>query len=182
MDLFLFELFHSAANRSVILDGILGFLANYLTYFLIASLIILIYRAKDGIRQKMYVFISLALSAVLSRGILTEIIRFFYDRPRPFDVLDVTPLFLDDNPSFPSGHTAFLFALTFALFHFNKKAGWWFAFFSFVVVLSRISAGVHWPSDILGGVVVAVISVFSVRLILRKYEPKYAEETLTSAS
>ena len=32
--------------------------------------------------------------------------------------------------------------------------------------LARIAAGVHWPSDILGGILIAVFSYFLVKKIL----------------
>lgn len=179
MDRFIFEVLHSLADRSVFVDDLIGFLAKYLIYFLVAGLLVYLYRMKSSARERVFAFITLTLSAVLSRGIFTEVIRFFYDRPRPFDVLNITPIFLDDNPAFPSGHTTFLFALAFALFYFNKKAGWWFTALAFLVALTRVIAGIHWPSDILGGIIVAFISVWLVRQLLKPYAPA---QTLTSAS
>lgn len=182
MDRLVFGFFHSIANRAVFLDGVIGFLANYLTYFLVIAVLVFLYRSKFRPREKLFALITLVLSAVVSRGIVTEVIRFFYDRPRPFDALNITPLFLDSNPSFPSGHTTFLFAIALVLFYFNRKVGWWFTALSLLVVLSRVAAGVHWPSDVLGGLVVAFVSVWTVRRLLKKYEPETAKETLTSAS
>jgi len=172
MDRALFDFFYSFSGRAAFLDGLFGFLAVYFTYFLVAGLLVFLYKMEATARYKVFVFLMLSLSAVLSRGIFTEVIRFFYNRPRPFDVLNITPLFLDESFSFPSGHTAFLFALAFALFYFSKRAGWLFAILSFLVVLARIVAGVHWPSDILGGLIVAFVSVWLVRQLLKKYSPE----------
>lgn len=77
MDTALFEFFHSLSGRAVFLDGLIGFLATYLVYFLIAWLLVFLYRMKAAPREKVFALITLALSAVLSRGIFTEVIRFF---------------------------------------------------------------------------------------------------------
>ena len=95
-------------------------------------------------------------SAVLARLVITEIIRFFYHSPRPFMVYDFTPLIYDFNSSFPSGHAAFFFALAMAVFFFHKKWGIVYFLGSFIIVLSRIMAGIHWPVDILGGIIVGI--------------------------
>ena len=59
--------------------------------------------------------ISLALqmvaAVILSRGIITEIIRFFWHRSRPFVEQNFIPMISHaDSASFPSGHATFFFA------------------------------------------------------------------------
>ncbi|MBI4034156.1 MAG: phosphatase PAP2 family protein [Candidatus Brennerbacteria bacterium] len=170
MEVYIFDLLHSLAGRSSLLDGIVVFLAKYLVCFIVAGAIFFVFGFR-GAKPKIFALIVIALTAVLSRGIFTEIIRFFYDRERPFERFGFEPLFLDLNPAFPSGHTAFLFAIAIAIFYFNRFWGWWFAGFSFLVGVARIFAGVHWPSDILGGVAVALVSFLLAATLLKPYKP-----------
>lgn len=171
MDLLTFQVLHSLAGRSSLLDGFSVFLAKYLVFFLILGALVFIFGFKNT-KEKFFVFSLVALTAILSRGIFTELIRFFYDRERPFEVLGFEPLFLDVNPSFPSGHMAFLFALAIAIFYLNRFWGSWFMGLSLVIGIARIFAGIHWPSDILGGIAVALISFWIVKNLLKSYKPE----------
>lgn len=96
-----------------------------------------------------------------------EIIRFFYERQRPFLVLGFQPLADHiQSGSFPSGHAAFFFALALTVFYFNKLWGWRFLAMAMVISLARIFVGVHWPSDILAGAIIGLGSAFLIKQIL----------------
>ena len=112
-----------------------------------------------------------AISVILARGIIVEIIRFFYDRPRPFEALGIEPLILNNGaPSSPSGHAAFFFALALAVFFTNKKWGYWFFAGALLIGIARIFIGIHWPLDILAGAAVGLISAFLIKKILSSPE------------
>lgn len=170
MDTEIFRIFHSIAGWSDLLDWLVIFLAEYLPYLLIISWLFFILRLENK-RYKIFIFLFTVLALVLARGIITETIRFFYQRPRPFEFLNLQPLFLNRGPSFPSGHAAFLFALSWTLFFCNKKWGWWFLSLVLINGLARIIGGVHWPSDIILGALVGLISFWVIRLLLFKYQP-----------
>lgn len=153
------------------------FLADYFGYFLILTAFFLILKEKQ-FNQKIYLFSLLALSLILSRGLIAEIIKFFVARPRPFSALEIQPLVSygnhDINMSFPSGHAAFYFALAFAVFlYFNraedkakKRLGLWFLAGASLVAVSRIFVGIHWPTDILVGAAIGIASAFIVKKLL----------------
>lgn len=170
MDLVIFNFLHSFAGRSAVLDNVIIFFANYLPYILVISLIFFLKNATDySFKKKILISIYFALSVIVSRGIIGETIKFFYARLRPFLTLGFEPLFFINSYAFPSGHASFFFALSFAVFHFNRKWGIWFLIFSFINGVSRVISGVHWPSDILGGIVVGAISFFLVHKLLKSY-------------
>ena len=169
MELQIFNAIHSLAGQSKLLDWVALLLANYLGYFLILGTAYFLFKEKDWKKRFLNLsFISLAV--ILSRGLLTEIIRFFYFRPRPFVALEFEPLFNHSalQAAFPSGHAAFYFALAFAIFFINRRLGVWYTIGAVFMGLARVYAGVHWPLDIVAGALVSLLSVFVVKWLLEK--------------
>ena len=164
MDLISFNLIHGIAGKWQFFDWFGIFLANYLGYFLVLVALILILK-QIGWQRKIYFLSLLSLSLILSRGIIAEAIKFFSARPRPFSVLNIQPLIDANgiNASMPSGHAAFYFALAMAVFFLNKKMGLYFGAAAILMGIARIFAGVHWPTDILAGAVIGIVSAFLVK-------------------
>ena len=59
--------------------------------------------------------------------------------------------------SFPSGHTSASFAAACALVRTLPKWGTVCMILAGVIALSRLYVGVHYPSDVLGGMVVGIL-------------------------
>jgi undecaprenyl-diphosphatase len=89
-------------------------------------------------------------------------------RPRPYQVYrtircDVPPL---DHFSFPSGHTLHAVAFSTILLAYHPGFAWLVLPFSAMVALSRIVLGLHYPSDVLAGVVIGtVVSGLSLAIV-----------------
>lgn len=165
----IFSAIHNVVGKSRILDFLGIFFADYLGYFLIAAAISLVWFSFSGWKKRFYYYSFLILAVILSRGILTELIRMFYQRPRPFSFLNFQPLINSTNAgSFPSGHAAFYFALASCVFLVNKKWGQYFLIAAVLIGLARVFAGAHWPSDIVAGTVIGVLSVWAVGRLLDK--------------
>jgi len=88
-------------------------------------------------------------------------IKYVVNRQRPYDAhpSDITRRDFHNGPySFPSGHTTMAFASATSLSLTYKK--WYVAVPSYVyagfVGYSRMRLGVHYPSDVLGGVFIGV--------------------------
>ena len=171
-DLLIFQVINGLSHKNSVLDRLAVFLANYFQYFLIALAVFLLFLKVKDKRRRIFVCLFFVLSAILSRGLITEIIRFFYSRPRPFAVFNLSPL-INQNPtgSFPSGHMTFYFVLALTVFLLNKKWAWFFTAAVTLMGLARIFVGVHWPSDILGGILIAILGYFLVRKILLPKNP-----------
>ncbi|MEK7089565.1 MAG: phosphatase PAP2 family protein, partial [Patescibacteria group bacterium] len=126
MDLKLFQLLHGLMGRSSVVDWFAIFTAKYLPYALALAAIIVIFRNKNW-RHKMWVLLTLTFSLLVSYGFLSTIIHYFYNRPRPFTLLQFTPPFIPDTVSaFPSNHATIFFTIAYVMFLINKKTGYWF--------------------------------------------------------
>ncbi len=173
MNIKLFNLIHDFVGRYKILDVLGIFLAEYLLYILIIAFIVLALLEKNW-RSRLYQFFLGALSVLLARGIIVETIRYFYQSPRPYITLVFKPLIgLDFSNSFPSGHASTFFALAMAVFLFNRKWGYYFFIAAILNGLARIYVGIHWPTDILGGMAVGILSALIIWQILPKINQVY---------
>ncbi len=160
MDQTFFNFTHNFAGRWNELDAWMIFFSDYLQYWMVAGVLVYVFFGKGADRRKNQLMVSAAaISAIISRGIITEIIRLFYHRPRPFIAENFLPLVNHEAiGSFPSGHMTFAWAVTAAVYFYNKKLAAALAVASLIMGIARIYVGVHWPSDILGGMVIGIFS------------------------
>ena len=164
-NLAIFNLIHGWSGRFVFVDVLGIFFAEYLPYLLVLGFLILVFQ-QSGARRKFYFFAEGALAIILSRGIVTEVIRSFYKVARPFALLGFSPLIAESGSSFPSGHMAWFFALAMAIWFANRRWGAWYFALSAVMGIARIYVGVHWPLDILCGAVVGILSALFIHWLL----------------
>lgn len=172
LDVTLFYIFNNLAGKFRFFDILTIFLASYLQYLLVAIFVLFLYFSAYSKRDKLYIFCTTIVSVIIARFGITEIIRFLYHRPRPFITHHVYQLFAENDWSFPSGHSAFFFAMATAIYFYNKKWGIGFFIAAILMNLSRIIAGVHYPSDILGGVIVGVFTAYVVFRFIEKRKVK----------
>lgn len=122
-------------------------------------------------RTGLIVFLSLAADVILCNLILKNAVA----RIRPCDI-NTHIMLLVSRPmdySFPSGHTAASFATVTALFLAKeKKIALMFLPLSCLIAFSRLYLYVHFPTDILGGALVGILSAvigFNVLKTAEKY-------------
>ena len=116
----------------------------------------------------------LALLAMLLGLVCTNLtIKPLVERPRPWLDLPILPLVAEDDPhSFPSGHTCAAFA---AAMIWVRTLPWRWgriaaAALAVCMGLSRLYAGVHYPSDVLAGALVGSLCAWAVWTISRRWE------------
>ena len=173
-------LFSDLAGQSPFLDGIIVFLASYLAYILIVLFLALLFFSQYSRREKFEILLVTALSTLIARFGITEFIRLFYHRPRPFSVLPVHQLLTDSAWSFPSGHATFFFAMATAVYLYHKKWGIGFFIAAILIAVGRVAAGVHYPSDIIGGALIGIIVAYATFHIVRRLFATPAQKTLIS--
>jgi undecaprenyl-diphosphatase len=100
------------------------------------------------------------IPAILVSLALYWLIKLSVRRKRPFELLEkvnaaVPPL---DKYSFPSGHTMNNLTVGFTVFADAPDIGWIMIFMPITWGLLRVYYGVHWLSDIIGGIVLGFLS------------------------
>lgn len=110
--------------------------------------------------------LALCVDAIVTNGILKPLIA----RIRPCDVNTAIKLLIPkpNDFSFPSGHTAASFAAVAALYLAGEKKLWKPALvLAVLIAFSRMYLYVHYPSDILGGIVVGIVSGYAGSLVVK---------------
>jgi len=156
-------------NAPVVPNGAVLAVALFLAdkvIFLVAAALVWGW-ARAGLRTRSKLF-AVGLAAVLGLAI-NLVIAAFWQNPRPF-ALGVGNQFLPHAPdsSFPSDHATILFAVGFGLFAARAASVWsWLALILAVAVAwSRIYVGVHWPLDMAGSLIVALMAACIARLVI----------------
>lgn len=102
------------------------------------------------------VLIALVADLILCNIIIKPLVA----RPRPFAInTDIALLIKKPGEfSFPSGHTAASFAAAFALLFRKEKKIWQASMvLAVLIAFSRMYLYVHYPTDILGGIVIGLV-------------------------
>ena len=112
-----------------------------------------------------YLFLAIALA-----GLANDVIK-MVGRPRPnVGASGLSPFhFSYDYESFPSGHTAVAFGLAFALARLDPRWRWPALIFAIAVGASRVTLRAHYPGDVLGGVLVALLTVRYLTIASARY-------------
>jgi len=111
------------------------------------------------------------LLAVIFSSFLNDLLlKTVFYRERPYLALqDVHHLGTSwHNSSFVSGHTASSFAAALVLSSFFPKFSALFIALALGIAYSRIYVGMHYPSDIIGGVIIGIISAYLVYKLRKK--------------
>lgn len=112
----------------------------------------------------LFIFIVIAAS-----GILNNILKFLFGRYRPNMLFNEHlygfTFFSVGHAcnSFPSGHANTITALALALYLITRRYGLAYLLLALLVMASRIVVGAHYPSDVLFGSYLAVVTTLAVK-------------------
>lgn len=126
-------------------------LGHYGLIWILAALVLLFRKGTSELG-------SLSLASIALCGGVSEIIKHFVMRPRPF--LAIQDLMVLGQPphsfSFPSGHTVCAFAFAFIVWKMCRgRVRYFTLFLAAVMAFSRVYVGAHYPTDLLGGLLIA---------------------------
>ena len=142
--------------RTPVGDAVMCFITKLgnagMIWIVLAVILLLIPKTrKTGI----IILAALCIDLVVCNGILKNL----FARIRPCDVNTQIQLLIarPDDFSFPSGHTAASFAAVAALYFSGERKLWKPALvLACLIAFSRLYLYVHYPTDILGGILVGI--------------------------
>lgn len=165
MDFYFFQLINNLAGQWRPLDWFGIFCAEYLIFIVVFLIIVWTIFNKNNRRADATIILEIILAGFLSY-LVKIFINLIYFRSRPFAVHDVNLLIgkLADG-SFPSAHAFLSFVMAFTIYLYNKKLGIVLLILAGLVSVSRIFVGVHYPLDVLGGIILAWLSVYLINKV-----------------
>ncbi|NIA09374.1 MAG: phosphatase PAP2 family protein [Nitrospiraceae bacterium] len=156
----IFNSINHFAGNNVVLDKIGILIAEYLPIIFILILIFLWFKNKEY--KNLVLFCT--YSAILGLAI-NYLISLFYFHPRPFmDKIGILLINHAPETSFPSDHTTFMFSIGFMFLYFKKTRimGIILSVLALIGGTARVFAGIHYPFDIIGSLLVAIVSSFII--------------------
>jgi membrane-associated phospholipid phosphatase len=117
------------------------------------------------------------LSSFLLAFVLIKSLKYRIGRIRPFDTYNYIEQLVDiSTPSFPSGHTleSAAIATAIVLLFKNRIMRAIAILWALGVAFSRIILGVHYPSDVVAGILIGILSAYLCHRIFHKRAAKTA--------
>ena len=173
-------LFFFNGSDSLFMDGLAGTLTMALTWVpLYISLFWIVMKNNENMRQILFVVMACALCFLLSDGLAEGIMKPVVGRLRPCQdpslkiYIDTVEGFCPSDYSFFSGHASntFSIAIFFALLVRQRTFTLFMVVWSLINCWTRLYLGVHFPSDIIVGLLWGgIVGVCVYLLYLRFYQ------------
>ncbi|MCK4403771.1 MAG: phosphatase PAP2 family protein [candidate division Zixibacteria bacterium] len=184
-------MFHSLLEKAVQVDANLFFLLNYkaqnsvfdffmpiltnLDYWRIPFILLAIFLLVFGEKRGRIAVLLLVLGIALSDQVCNSVLKPLVGRVRPCNVLESVHLLVNCTKSFsfPSSHATNIFTgmILFSYVYPKLKIGLLTA--AALVAYSRVYVGVHYPFDVVAGVILGILCALTVivlfKLLTRKF-------------
>lgn len=174
MNISIFYFLHSFAFQYQWLDSLIWFFAVPFIYIVIAIVAVYFLVNYDLLKTRNITTLikgkgkdifKIFFSAGLAYAV-AYVLKIVIHTDRPFISLsNIHSLFIETGYAFPSGHSATIAALAMAVYFKNKKLGYICMVAALLIGLARITAGVHFPVDIIGGYIIGLLVAFFVKTL-----------------
>jgi len=163
--------------------AILIWIQTFLSHPILIQLFYVITRLGDGgivwlgfaayfgfIKKKSKKAIMIVLALLVSSFFVDLVMKNIFMRPRPFESYSIfiPRMVRPSSYSFPSGHSATSFACAKMIDYLNHKLGKFAYLLAGLIALSRVILCVHYPSDILCGIVLGIGVAKGINYFVRK--------------
>lgn len=149
MDVKIFKAINRISGRCGPLDFLMILISNKARYVFLFALAAMWLANGPSRRTAKKAVLASIFAFILNWGI-----KLFYFKPRPFEKNKVGILIPSKKDStFPSKHTIISFAASVVILYSNRFIGRILCWLSILTGFSRIWAGHHYPSDILGSAI-----------------------------
>jgi undecaprenyl-diphosphatase len=158
----------SLAGRSERFDRAASLVARHLAKLYVTLLIVLLVGGRSAAgRRRREAALRMSAALPLTIGVV-DVVGRLVERERPFAARPDDANLIDHAPdrSFPSRHSACAAAMTTVALSTTPKFGLLMALGTLGLALSRVYAGLHYPSDVIGGWIIGV----GVGIIARRKE------------
>jgi undecaprenyl-diphosphatase len=143
-------------------------LGNSAFIWLVTSLVLI------GVKKYRKSGITLLLSLIVASLLVDDILKKVFCRPRPFYAMTELSTLIPKpgSYSFPSGHTTTAFAAaTVIMLCLPRNYGIFGYILAGLIGFSRLYLGVHYPSDVLAGILLGIlIGVVTYQIMKRQKE------------
>ncbi|NIK75414.1 undecaprenyl-diphosphatase [Paenibacillus castaneae] len=162
----IFQYINQLEGKGSFLNEFMRFFAEYAVYLFIIGLVLYWFIGRQRDRRMV---IEVVFSGLLALSI-SKLISHFYYRARPFVDHDVFQAIAHHaNASFPSDHATGTFVIATVIWMHRKRHGWLWLSLAAVVSFSRVWVGVHYPLDIVGGMINGILSAVLIHAVFSKF-------------
>jgi undecaprenyl-diphosphatase len=160
------------------LDKFFSIITNVNNWYIAYVILLAIAFIKGG-RTGRIAVIGIILLIIVTDQVSHKIIKEIFQRIRPCHVLPnvLTPLGCTGTYSFPSNHAVnnFAAAVFFGMLYPGMR--WIFYITAFLVAISRVYLGLHYPSDILAGALIGIFAGFIFGYLALKIDNLFKGKT-----
>jgi len=109
--------------------------------------------------------------------LISELMSQIYVRQRPFVTMSNVQLLVPHNADggMPSHHMVFMMSISTLVYLSNKRFGVLLIFLSVISGIARVSAGIHYPSDVVAGILLgSLVSIAFIQISLRLFDNRFS--------
>ena len=131
---------------------------------------------KTGICMGMALIMGLIFGNLILKNVIAR------ERPYTYEFASMTAdkvkelISLPHDYAFPSGHTQASFAAATSIFMYNKKYGIAAYVLAVLIAFSRLYIYVHFPTDIIGGMVLGIIYAIVSFYLIKRFAPRFEKK------